>query len=40
MAGDQSEITFTGDADQVGQDIRIQMTGGETTARYDDVVGV
>jgi hypothetical protein len=39
-AGVQPEITFTDDADQVGQDIRIQMTRGETTTGYDDVVGV
>ena len=39
-AGVQTEITFTDDADQVGKDIRIQMTGAKTTARYDDVVGV
>jgi len=36
----QAKITFTDDADQVGQDIRIQMTRGETTAGYEDVVGV
>jgi len=36
----QAKITFTDDADQVGQDIRIQMTGAETTTGYDDVVGV
>ena len=39
-AGVQPEITFTDDADQVGQHIRIKMTGTETTAGYDDVVGV
>jgi hypothetical protein len=36
----QAKITFTDDADQVGQDIRIQMTGAETTTGYEDVVGV
>ena len=39
-AGFQIKITFTDDADQVGKDIRIQMTGAKTTARYDGVVGV